>query len=169
MGKDFSERSIAYTYDDEMIPVTLYHAGYVGSGGNCGFDGPLGLGDDRWKCEDLVFFYYLNPSLLPSFSIALDPSGYPTIAYDYAASDIGSISLYVVYPDARLGLPGGGWTAQAVDGVPVDTVDTGALAALDLNNEGLGMIGYLQEEDYETPVLKVAWQQYQMYLPVIRR
>ena len=170
MGHDYSERSIAYTYDDEMIPVTIYHAGYVGAGGNCGTDkNSVGMWVERWQCDDIVFFYYLNPSLQPSFSIALDPLGYPTIAYDYAASDMGFIDLYVVYPNARLGLPGDSWTAQEIDEVLVDTVDTGALAALAINNEGLGLIGYLQEEDYLTPDLKVAWQQFQVYLPVIKR
>ena len=55
LGQTSSERGIAFTYDDTLIPVTLYHADYVGSGGNCGWDlGFMGLAGYRWKCEDIA-------------------------------------------------------------------------------------------------------------------
>jgi hypothetical protein len=63
---------------------------------------------------------------------------------------------------------------QRIDFAPTDTVITGALAALSLNSEGLGFIGYLQKEDFELPDLKFAWQQFawqqfKTYLPLILR
>ena len=46
---------------------------------------------------------------------------------------------------------------------------TGALAALSLNSSGLGFISYLQQEDYELPDLKIAWQQFKTFLPLTIR
>ena len=170
LGQTSSERAIAFTYDDELIPVTLYHADYVGSGGNCGYD--LRFGGNatyKWQCEDLVYFYNLNPALTPSFSIEIDPEGYSVIAYDYRMSDLGNADLYIVYPRARVGDPNPGWIAQEIDGAPVYGVDTGDQAALALNNSGMGFISYLQEEDYELDDLKIAFQLHRALLPIITR
>jgi hypothetical protein len=170
LGKTSSERGIAFTYDDQLIPVTLYHADYVGSGGNCGWDlGAMGLASYKWRCEDIVYFYYLNPALTPSFSIDIDPDGYSVIAYDYAVSDLGNIDLYITYPKARTGSADPGWIAQKIDGAPVFNVDTGAQAAISLNSAGLGFISYLQEEMYELPDLKIALQGYSTFLPILTK
>jgi hypothetical protein len=166
-GETSSERGIAYTYDDTLIPVTLYNAKYVGSGGNCGYDQRYILpATNKWQCEDVVGFNFLNPALSPSYSIAIDPDGYPVMAYDYAASDLGNFDLYVVYPNARVGNPNPGWIAQKIDGAPVYDVDTGSQAAISINNMGRGFISYLQLEDYELPDIKIALQLYQTFLPV---
>jgi len=170
LGQSSSERGIAFTYDDELIPVTLFHADYVGSGGNCGYD--LRLGGNatyKWQCVDLVYFYYLNPALTPSFSIEIDPEGYSVMAYDYRMDDMGNAALYIVYPKARVGDPNPGWIAQKIDGAPVYGVDTGDQAALSLNSSGMGFISYLQEEDYELDDLKIAFQLYRTLLPIITR
>jgi len=170
LGQTSSERGIAFTYDDELIPVSLFHADYVGSGGNCGYD--LRFGGNatyKWHCEDLVWFYYLNPALTPSFSIEIDPDGYSIIVYDYAADDLGNNDLYVAYPKARVGDPNPGWIAQKIDGAPVDGVDIGDQATLSLNSSGMGFISYLQEEDYELDDLKIAFQLYRALLPNITR
>ena len=170
LGQTSSERGIAFTYDDTLIPVTLYHADYVGSGGNCGWDlGMMGIATYKWHCEDIVYFYYLNPALTPSFSIDIDPDGYSVIAYDYAKSDLGNKDLYVAYPKARVGSADPGWIAQHIDGAPVFDVETGAQAAISLNSAGRGFISYLQEEDYELPDLKIAYQQYQTFLPLLTK
>lgn len=172
LGATQSERGIAFTYDDTMIPVTLYHAKYVGSGGNCGLD-LTSLGDviSKWKCEEVVYFYYLNPAETPSFSIAIDPQGFSVIAYDSAVGDNEPTNLFITYPKARVGSADPGWIAQGIDGVPAPHTEiaTGAQAALSLNNAGFGFISYLQEEDYELPDLKIAWQQFKTYMPVITK
>ena len=165
-GKSLSESGIAFTYDDELIPVTLYHADYVGSGGNCGWDGRLGLATYRWHCEDIVFMYNLSPGGKPSFSIDIDPDGYSVMAYDYRGCDLCNNDLNVAYPKARIGDPDPGWITEGVDGAPVFDVETGAQAAISINSSGRGFISYLQEEDYVLPDLKIALQGLQTFLPI---
>ncbi len=166
LGQNSSQRGIAFTYDDELIPVTLYHADYVGSGGNCGWDGSFGGYVNKWHCEDLVYFYYQSSA---SFSLEIDPEGYSVIAYDYTSDDLANRDLYIVYPNARIGDPDPGWTAQHIDGAPVYDVETGALAALSIRDDGTGFIGYLQEEAYEVDDLKIAFQTYRAMLPVVSK
>jgi len=167
MGEVSGERGIAYTYDDTMIPVTLMHADYVGGGGNCGWDYAYGgIGTYRWQCDQLVYYYYQNTQ---SFSLDIDPAGYSVIAYDYAPDDLSNRDLYIAYPNARVGDPDPGWTAQKIDGAPVYDVQTGALAALSLSDSGLGFISYLQEEPYELDDLKIAFQQFRSLLPMVKK
>ena len=164
-GLTGSNRAIAFTLGNTSSKY-LMHATFVGSGGNCGTDlDYLGHSVDMWKCNLLVFLGVFDRS----FSIAIDPQGYSVIAYEDAKDDYSPVDLYISYPKARLGLAGPGWTEQGIDGVSNLTVDTGAEAALSLNDAGLGFIGYLQEEDYELPDLKIAWQQFKTYLPFTKR
>jgi hypothetical protein len=167
LGATSSERGIAFTYDDTLIPVTLRHAEYVGSGGNCGMDQRYLLpSTNKWQCDDVVGFTYLNPAISPSFSIAIDPDGYSVIAYNYAAADLGNDDLYIAYPNARVGNPNTGWVAQKIDGAPVFDVDTGSQAAIALDDMGRGFTSYLQLEEYEDPDIKVALQLYPTFLPL---
>jgi hypothetical protein len=153
-----------------MIEDTIWHAEYVGSGGNCGEEPTLYLGTiKRWHCTDVAILGDLASWYTPSFSIAVDPQGYSVIAYNDDPGDLAPVYLYVAYPKERVGIAGPGWIAQKIDGPPVTEVATGAQAALSLNSTGLGFIGYLQEEDYELPDLKIAWQQFQIFLPLIIR
>lgn len=169
-GETTYDRGIAFTYDDILIPVTLYHADYVGSGGNCGSDLRIGGASDfRWRCDDIIYFDNLNPALIPSFSIEVDPLGFSVIAYDYAASDLGNKDLFITYPKARVGNIDPGWIVQHIDGAPVYGVDIGAQAALALNNAGRGFIGYLMLEEYELPDIKIAFQVDQFYLPLLTK
>jgi hypothetical protein len=171
-GQEWFQKAIVFTYDDEMIPVTLYHAKYVGSGGNCALD--LNSSGDsiyKWKCEDVVYFYYLNPLITPSFSINMDPQGFPVMAYECATGEYEPDNLYITYPKARVGSGDTGWIVQEIDGVPAPYTEiaTGAQAALSLSEAGLGLISYLQEEDYVTPDLKIALQYFKIYMPVITK
>jgi hypothetical protein len=169
-GKTRSESGIAFTYDDELIPVTLYHADYVSSGGNCGSDfGFGGLVAQKWQCDVVIGLGDFVAGYTPSYSIAIDPQGYSVIAFDYAMSDFSPFDLYIAYPKARVGDVDPGFFLQKIDGAPVEFVDTGPQAAISLNHSGLGFIGYLQKEDYELPDLKIAWQQFETYLPSIMR
>jgi hypothetical protein len=169
-GSTSSDRGIVFTYDDEMIEDTLYHAEYVGSGGNCGKDGTLvNPNIYAWKCSDVAILGDLASYYTPSYSIAVDPEGYSVIAFDWAMSDFSPFQLYIAYPNARIGNANPGWTAQTIDWTSETTIATGALASLSLNSAGLGFIGYLQEEDYELPDLKIALQYFETYLPLILR
>jgi hypothetical protein len=157
---------IAFTFGNTSFGKYLFHAGFVGSGGNCGTDlNYLGVSVDMWKCNLIAFLGILDRS----YSIAVDPQGYSVIAYEYALTDDSPVDLYLAYPNARVGIAGPGWMEQQIDGAPSTLVDTGAQAALSLNSAGLGFIGYLQEEDYELPDLKITWQQFGNFLPLIKR
>jgi hypothetical protein len=170
MGQSMFDRGIAFTYDDELIPVTLYHANYVGSAGDCGFDlGPGGDGSFEWQCDDLIGYDYLSAGSTPSFSIDIDPENYSVIAYNYRMDDMGNNDLYIVYPNARIDDPDPGWTAQKIDGAPVFDVETGAQASLALSSTGMGFISYLQEEAYELDDLKIAFQLYRATLPIVSK
>jgi len=171
-GQEWFQKGIAFTFDNEMIPVTLYYAKYVGSGGNCGADlNSSGTIINKFKCEEVVYFNYLNPLETPSFSIAIDPQGFPVMAYNYSAGDYEPTNLYITYPKARVGSGDPGWMVQGIDGVPAPYTEiaTGAEAALSFNDAGLGFISYLQEEESLPPDLKIALQYFKIYMPVIKK
>jgi hypothetical protein len=160
-------RGIAFTYDDAFIENTLYYAEYVGTGGNCGADkNPAGMTIYKWQCSDVDLLTY-NPA--PSYSVAVDDQGYGVIAYTNALSDLSAINLYLAYPKARVGSSDPGWMREKIDGAPTTTVKTGVEAALSFNHDEIGLIGYLQEEDYMLPDVKVARQFFENYLPSIRK
>jgi hypothetical protein len=168
LGQETSQRGIAFTYDDELIPVTLYFADYVGSGGNCGEDvGRMGILVYKWQCKDIVGLGEFASWYSPSYSVDIDPAGYPVIAFDYGPDEFSPLFLYLTYPKARLGLSDPGWLLQTIDGAPTTTVATGAQATLSLNSTGHGFISYLQEEESELPDLKIALQGFNTFLPVI--
>ena len=167
-GRSGDFRGIVFTYDDELIDDTLRYAEFVIAGGNCGWDGGV-IAAYQWECTDVDILGDLAPSVVRSFSFDIDRYGYPVIAYEKAESDLSPINLYIAYPKHRYGIPEPGWMAQEIDGAPVDFVDTGAQAAISINYHDLGLIGYLQREDYELPDLKIARQYYQFFMPIIFR
>ena len=165
-GNTRAESGIAFIYDDVLIPDTLYHAEYVGTGGNCGADrNPIGLTVNKWQCEDILGLGDLAAWYSPSFSIAIGPGGYSAIAFEYAPEELAPLALYLTYPNARLGIDDGKWALQGIDYAPTTTVATGAQAALAFNAEGRGFISYLQEEEYQLPDVKFAWQPHMIFLP----
>lgn len=167
-GPTASDRAIAFRYDDILIDDTIYVAEYVGSGGNCGVDRNLiGQNVNKWRCSDIVSLGNLSTAYNPAYAIAIDSQGYPMIAFEDPSEDLAPIALRVTYPKARDGSAETGWAIKPVDGAPSTTVATGAQAALSFNSAGLGLIGYLQEEDYELPDLKLAWQPFQIFEPFV--
>ena len=169
-GKTRAESGIAFIHDDVLIPDTLYHAEYVGTGGNCGADrNQTGLTVNKWQCEDIVGLGDLAVWYEPSFSIDIDPEGYSVIAFEYAPEEQAPIALYLTYPNARLGIDDGKWALQRIDYAPTTTVATGSQAALALDGEGRGFIGYLQLEEYQLPDVKFAWQPHMLFLPHTKR
>jgi len=165
-GLTGSNRAIAFTFGNTSYGKYLMHATFVGSSGNCGTDlNYLGNSVYMWKCNLIAFLGIFDRS----YSIAVDPQGYSVIAYEYAASDFSPVDLYLGYPMARAGQAGSGWLEQLIDYAPTTLVTTGAQAALGLNRAGLAFIGYLQEEDYVLPDLKIAWQRFKISLPLMIR
>jgi hypothetical protein len=166
-GVTSSQRGIVFTYDESLTDNTLSVAQYVGSGGNCGLDKSyIGTDQYQWKCSNVDVFSFM-PN--PTFSINMDPDGYAVIAYNNALTDLSPVQLYLAYPNARAGLAGTGWVRQKIDGAPSTTIQTGGKAALALNSAGAGLIGYLQEEDYMIPDVKLARQIYHVYLPALMK
>ncbi len=166
-GATGTDRGIAFTYNDALNGLTLFNATYVVSDGNCGSDiTAYGMPVKSWECTGLAILG--TPAYTPSYSIEIDPQGYPVIAFNWASEDMAPVFLYLTYPKARTGSADPGWMAQTIDGVLAE-VDTGALAALSLNSAGLGFIAYLQEPYYQPPALKFALQNFRFYLPLLRR
>jgi hypothetical protein len=166
MGQDSSQRDIAFTLKQVSF-FELIVADYVGSGGDCGWDlGPLGVGAYRWICEIVTSYEYQSTW---SFSLDIDPMGFPVIAYDRASSDLANRDLYISYPLARIGDPSPYWTYQRIDGATVLDVDTGAQAAISFRDDGIGFIAYMQEEPYEEDDMKIAYQLYRATLPIVSK
>jgi hypothetical protein len=161
-----SGRGILYVLDNNE----LFFAQYVGSGGNCGLDGPFANQTNKWKCMVLTNIG-LNPN--PSLSIALDPKGYPVIAYDNAPEALGPKNLYIKYQLGHIGLePSNTWKTEVLDPAPNMDVDNGREAAIALNNLGTGFIAYMQDDNWDPydPIdrLKVAFQPiFKYYLPMV--
>jgi hypothetical protein len=163
VGKNAAEEGIAFTIGTSVDGWSLMSATFVGSAGNCGDDRNSFDNTQVWRCSLL----WVLGKMTSSFSIAIDPQGYPVIAYDRATEDLAPVDLYLTYPNARVGIGTPGWVEQTIDDSPTTMVTTGGQAALALSSSGLGFIGYLQEEAYATPDLKIAWQNYRISLPLV--
>jgi len=158
-------RGILYNRDN-----ALFIAQYVGSGGNCGWDGHHLFPDNQWQCL-LLAGLENNPN--PSYSIAIDPYGYPVIAYDNAPEALGPKNLYIQYQLGHIGLePSNTWRTDVIDPAPNMDVDNGREAAIALNNLGTGFIAYIQDDNWDpyNPIdrLKIAFQPiFRNYLPMV--
>jgi len=165
-GSTANTRAIVFTYDDSTDPNKLFVAEYVGSGGNCGPDKNLvGTTINTWRCTPVDTLSFVAD---PSSSLTFDPQDYPVVAYNNALSADTPVNLFLTYPRARAGLIGPGWFRQKIDGGPNTTIKTGAKADLSFDGDGLGLIGYLQEEQTVLPDIKAAWQYYPLYLPAVQ-
>jgi hypothetical protein len=166
MGTAADHVGIAFTFGNASFGKYLFNASYVDSGGNCGTDlNFYGESVDKWNCKLIAFLGIPDRS----YSIAIDPQEYSVIAFEYASTDQSPVDLYLTYPNARVGIASPGWALQRIDSAPTTLITTGGQAALSINNTGFGFIGYLQEEDYVLPDLKITWQQFETFLPLIKR
>jgi hypothetical protein len=153
---------IAY-YD--AISHTLRYAVEVDSGGNCGVLGSA-------QCDEIdAMMQGYNPLGL---SIAEDPAGYPVIAYQ---SRYGSLKL--ARPLAALGLPAGSgncgpetpfssWYCETID--PAGTwipYRNGDYVSIDVSPSGLATIAYYGFITPEGGNLMVAYQRFQVFLPLV--
>jgi hypothetical protein len=161
---DSSQPHLAWTFTDSLSQTWVYHARYVGTGGNCGHDAYYNYLThqvdyaDRWECH-FAGSIGLDPPY-KDISIAVDSNNNPVIAYN---TDNGSnYDLYVSY-----GIPGDPYSYQhqKVDG---KGVNTGLEVDISLDMYDRGFIAYIEDREYE-PTLKIAFQDSYVYLPLIRR
>jgi hypothetical protein len=159
-------RGILYSHGE-----TLGFAQYVGNGGNCGEDGHNLLKENQWQC---VSFVSLGDESNHSYSIDIDSKEYPVIAYAYAPDDSGPRSLHLSYQIGHIGLePAYNWQHDVVDPAPNMDVDNGREVSLALNSWGMGLIAYMQDDNWDPydPIdrLKIAIQPqlFRIYLPLV--
>jgi hypothetical protein len=171
-----------YNLDDS----TLEYSRYVGTGGNCWFDNNISFAYE-WQCEEIEYVGFYTGSR--KVSLAIDAAGYPIIAYQDAsgvrgpgailkvARPLGALALPLPYsgncgpefsppPNPRLS-----WQCDNVDGVAA-TSDVAASVALAMNSAGLATIAYFEHRfmlPESTDNLKVAYQQLQVFLPLVPR
>lgn len=144
----------------------IRYARYVGVSGNCGEEfNLLGGSGYRWNCTDIMT-QDAGEAMYFHFSLAVDSDNYPMIAYTWTGGEYHTpIHLWVLFPTERMG-GGGYWYWMKVDGGPINTAFGVDIA---LYKSGLGLIGYVEEEDYSEN-LRLAWQEgFPSYLPLVRR
>jgi len=137
---------------------------YVGQNGNCGLDWNFTQQMNRWNCHGRIIDSRPNYPYM-SFDIAVDKYDYPIMPVGHAYYE-DYIHLWLTYPKDRLhtGSPGQ-WVWEKLDGRDIDTA-----YAIDftLSDTGLGLIGYIEKEDYNNK-LKIAYQKVSAYMPLIIR
>jgi hypothetical protein len=166
--------SIAY-YDP--LSGDLRFATYTGptTDANCGV---MGGSQYQWRCEPIEPIGK-NQSRA-SVSLAFDGSGCPAIAYQ-TIPDFGPSTLKIARPLGAYNydvgncgpVPPGGfmptWLCTTVDGGGAYTYEA-AFASIGLRNNGLAIIAYTEQDDYNlTQRLMVAMQTIYTYLPTISR
>ena len=155
---------IAYLYDFGGTR-NLMHAKYVDYGGDCGLDWKYNIVNFeyeevfRWKCTTVTTIDSSSPFIDGLVSLKVDPNNYAVIAY--AQDHNGPVSLNLAYPAERLGGPIGSYSFDEID-LPLEKTNS-----LAINNAGLGFIAYKTNDVLGD--LRIAYQQFSLNLPIIRR
>jgi hypothetical protein len=185
-------KHVSLVLDDDDYPHLAYqnvtsgslaYAEYVGTGGNCGYDG---FGAYWWQCSEIEDMG--TPTGYRPMSIAIDEAGYPIIAYQDASEGALAATLKVARPINTLGppipysgncgptfspppLPRRSWQCDVVDGGDSNTDEAGSVS-LAVDPNGLATIAY-HEHRFMLPAsidsLKVAYQRWPVYLPLVLR
>jgi hypothetical protein len=158
-GINNSQPQFAWTYA-APYPTSMYHAYFVGSGGNCGDDyyrNSIGniVHGNRWQCIQVTQIGY-DP-IFKSTSIQVDDEYNAIIAFN--SGEIFRLGVVFWNSDANT------YSVQTVDSGPFNT---GMDASLALSKSGRGFIAYIEDEEY-SPNLKIALQYQKIFLPMIIR
>ncbi|MBN1811201.1 MAG: hypothetical protein JXA14_05130 [Anaerolineae bacterium] len=153
----------------------LKYAAYVGSGGNCG-------PSNTWYCEEIEDIGTDSDSR--GISLAIDDAGYAVIAYQDVVNAEGPLeSLKVARPAGALGwVPGvdplncGGqftlfatWYCETVDASGYSE-QNGDYASVAVSPAGLITVAYYEQDALNsTGYLQVAYQRFQVFLPLVLR
>jgi hypothetical protein len=147
----------------DSVNETLEYAVYVGSGGNCGFNGATAW---EWQCDDIDTVG--AGSAARGVAIAVDEAGRPFIAYQSGAS-----GLMTARPVTALGNPIGNcgptnlfftWQCDLLSlGIGIVQADYVSLA---VNASGLASIAYHGESIVTAGNLRLASQRLQVFVPV---
>jgi hypothetical protein len=110
-------------------------------------------------------------------SMVLDQDGCPAIAYQKVPADPGHTTLHLARPASAYSLMVGNcgdllpnmlyyfWQCNAIDGAGAETNEADYVS-LGFSSAGLGMIAYYEDDNYYDPNLKIAYQFWQVYLPL---
>jgi hypothetical protein len=117
-------------------------------------------------------------------SMALDKDGYPIIAYENAHEDLAPSMLNIARPAPAVGELIGNcgdppqgylfqyWQCDTLDsaGYGLGNVNVAAYTSVAVSPNGLATIAYFESDDYNlTTSLKVAFQRFQIHLPLIMK
>jgi hypothetical protein len=168
------DSGLAHIAYHNVTSSTLEYAEWVGSGGNCGFNG-ISM-QFEWQCDEIDDMGTSLTSM--GVSVAEDGAGYPIIAYQDGSDAMAPAALKVARPHAALDpntVPNCGpqdlfltWYCEAIDGGGSYTDEAGSVS-LAVNSAGLATIAYHELDSYPYPVegnLKVAYQRLQVFLPL---
>jgi hypothetical protein len=168
------DSGLAHIAYHNVTSGTLGYAGWVGSGGNCGFNS-VSL-QWEWQCDEIDDI----GTSLTSMGVALaeDGAGYPIIAYQDGSDDMAPTALKVARPHVALDpntVPNCGpqdlfltWYCESIDGGGSYTDEAGSVSLV-VNSAGLATIAYHELDSYPYPTegnLKVAYQRLQVFLPL---
>lgn len=154
----------------------LKYATYVISGGNCG------PGNTSWYCEEIEGIG--TDVDFRGISLAIDDAGYPVIAYQRVSPAPESMeSLKVARPAGALGwVPGvdplncagqftlfATWYCETVDAAGYSE-QNGDYASVAVSPAGLVTVAYYEQDALNTTgYLQVAYQRFQVFLPLVLR
>ena len=150
-------------------------ARYVTSQGNCGLNG-------EWLCQEIDDMG-VAPDLELSLSMTADADGNPFIAYQQAPGGARPAGLKIARPVAAIGYAAGNcgpkvtiptvhftWQCDMLDSGYSGVNHEGFYAAMGLRENGLGLVAYFETDAYRGGGnLKIAYQKFLGYLPVLKR
>jgi hypothetical protein len=139
----------------------LGYAQHVGSGGNCGYQG-------SWQCDEIDDVG--TKAHQRDVSLTLDKAGQPIIAYHRYVVGVPPdiITLNVARPTAAMGLQSGNcgpqdlWQCEQIR----DPWHPGDYSSIAVGPSGLATIAYYNSF---TKWLRVAYQRYQLFVPLVLR
>jgi hypothetical protein len=132
-------------------------------------------GVNGWWCGNVD---NMGSTIQPMMGISLkmDKDGAPIIAYEYVPADPGHSVLRIARPYYVYGSQFGNcgdtppgylfnyWTCSTLDIAGAETEEA-EFVSLAINNSGLAMIAYHENDNYYNPNLKIAYQRWLIYAP----